>query len=41
VANLQSEVKNQHFGSSSGTENQKNTIAGIDQIEVNLLHYFV
>jgi len=25
----------------SGTENQKNTITGIDQIELNLLHDFV
>jgi len=25
----------------SGTENQTNTIAGIDQITINLLHYFV
>jgi len=24
----------------SGTENQKNYITGIDQIELNLLHYF-
>jgi len=25
----------------SGTEKQKNTITGIDQIELTLLHYFV